>query len=1101
MEDRSIAAKPAISTTASSTTPNVRSPPASGARPLYSNISKLSNNSREKEASASNQQQSSRQPPVQHRAWSSGKNPVTGRTHQPQQNSNTSNNNSVTAVINTLREIVAHIPLNPFLPWAQEAHRYFLPQGQRVIITHLNKSEFEGTYASADHSSLRLNQVLQKKLPHAVDLANGAVKQQAPMTFQRKDIADIRVVPGNASNKNDGKIANGNKSKLQTDSMISGGRFGVERELQAWNGGSGPSIDMSLEKSSASSRGWDQFKANENLFGLKTDYDENIYTTTINRDAPDYQQKAAIADRKAREIERSAAVTQHVAEERVMDFTGGGDDNEDEEDKYSGVRRQNPAPLGNRENKYTPPARRAPTAQPTVKGAPFDPAIIDSRIVGAPASKQSTTPKPEEPKAQPAAGKPAEKVATPAVTPAPPTAAESTKEPKPAQAKAPEPKSTAADAKPAENDSSAVRSSAESSRAAPLSRPTDQVEQRVLQQFKNFAGQQRHQVDKMRATKLKQDKEVRLTELKKFANTFKLSTPIPADLVPIIAKDKQKQDLIQQKALQNAQEVARQKEEAAAAKAAQQKTKPTAAPAAAPAAAAAAAPTPEAQPKPATEQPASTPATTAPDTRAASRPTAPQHSSSGNIPTRHTGPRGYNNGQGHYGRFNQNNRMSGPHMQGGQTQPTGHLSQRLRNHEQQKMQHLAQHGPQDMRLPPTGPANNADPSFSRRISGVPGPYLNPHPPKLNPNSHEFRPSAFAPAFNPAPLPSQGSSPRSSVNNIIEIPVVPPAPIPAKGQLIRRKTKAIDVKKCLILSSVLSIKPPAGRNWDDNDGLRPAYDTPPTWKQIIEDAEPQDSIFHLTYNEYFERLPRTGSMPTPNPSHAMPQMPPHAIPFHLQQHGGQAMAPRQSPLMPSMQMQGSQHGHVPHGPYNNPDDHRMMHSNSAQSFASPRMGQMPIAYPPGVNAQQQIPYGQPVMQGYMGAGGAPPMAQYRSFSNNGHGQFIPQQPHHMGGPMMVQPQFMGNPNGMVPGVPPMYPGGGHPQQFIPPGPVPPQPMVGSNGYPNSPGRPAAPMMAHQGSHQGSHQQPVVYGMSPAMPYQQPAFTPQQQQGKFTGQRPQ
>ncbi|KAK3989594.1 PAB1-binding protein 1 [Cladorrhinum sp. PSN332] len=1060
MEDRSTATKPAISSPASSTTtPNVRSPPAAGARPLYSNISKLSSNSREKEASATSQQQSARQPPIQHRAWATGKNPVTGRTHQPQNNNN--NNNSVTAVINSLRE------------------------GQRVTVTHQNKSEFEGTYSSADHSSLRLTQVLQKKLPNAVDYANGGGKQQAPMTFQRKDIAELRAVTGNASNKNDGKIANGNKSKLQTDSMISGGRFGAERELQAWNGGSGPSIDMSLEKPSGASRGWDQFKVNEDLFGVKTDYDENIYTTTINRDAPDYQKKAALADQKAREIERSAAVTQHVAEERVMDFSGG-DENEDEEDKYSGVRRQN-APLVNRENnKYTPPARRAPTAQPTVKGAPFDPAIIDSRIVGAPGSKQSTTPKPEEPKAQAAAEKPVEKAVTPA--------ADSTKEAKPAQPKAPETKANAADAKPAEKDLPSARPAAEPSRAVPLGKPpfgTDQVEQRVLAQFKSFAGQQRNQFDKMRTVKAKQDKEVRLTELKKFADTFKLSTPVPSDLISIIAKDPSKQQKIQEKALKNAQEIAQQKKEEAAKAAAQKEKAATAAP--------------EAQPKPASEQPAaSTPATTAPDTRATSRPSAPQHSSSGGIPGRHPGPRGYNNGQAHYGRFNQNSRAA-PHL-GPQGQATGHLSQRLRNHEQQKMQqhpHLAQHGPQDMRLPPTGPANNADPAFGRRISGVPGPYLNAPPPKLNPNSHEFRPSAFAQPFNPAPLPSQGSSPRSSVNNIIDIPVVAPAPVPVKGQLVRRKTKAIDVKKCYILSHILTIKPPAGRNWDDNDGMRPAYDTPPTWRQIKEE-EAQDSNMRLTYNEYFERLPRTGAaMATPNPSHVIPQMThQHPIPFHMQQHGAQAMAPRQSPHMPpmQMQMQGSQHGHVSHVPYNNPEDHRMMHSNSAQSFASPRMGQVPMAYPPGVNAQQQMPYGQPVMQGYMNAGGAPPLAQYRSFSNNG--QFIPQQPHHMGGPMMVQPQFMGNPNGMVAGAPPMYPGGGHPQHFIPPGAVPPQPMVGSNGYPNSPGRPAAPMMAPQGSQQGNHQQPVVYGMSPAMPYQQPAFTPQQQQqGKFTGHRPQ
>lgn len=41
----------------------------------------------------------------------------------------------------------------------------------------------------------------------------------------------------------------------------------------------------------------------------------------------------AAAERKAREIERSAAVTSHVAEERIMDFVGGDDRNGDEEDK------------------------------------------------------------------------------------------------------------------------------------------------------------------------------------------------------------------------------------------------------------------------------------------------------------------------------------------------------------------------------------------------------------------------------------------------------------------------------------------------------------------------------------------------------------------------------------------------------------------------------------------------------------------------------------------------------------------------------------------------------------------------------------------------
>ena len=39
------------------------------------------------------------------------------------------------------------------------------------------------------------------------------------------------------------------------------------------------------------------------------------------------------AEKKAREIERSAAATAHVAEERVMDHVGGSNDKADEEDK------------------------------------------------------------------------------------------------------------------------------------------------------------------------------------------------------------------------------------------------------------------------------------------------------------------------------------------------------------------------------------------------------------------------------------------------------------------------------------------------------------------------------------------------------------------------------------------------------------------------------------------------------------------------------------------------------------------------------------------------------------------------------------------------
>lgn len=63
---------------------------------------------------------------------------------------------------------------------------------------------------------------------------------------------------------------------------------------------------------------WDQFAANEQRFGLKTDYDETMYTTAIDRSAPSYKERAARADRLAREIEQSEVTNSHVAEERNL---------------------------------------------------------------------------------------------------------------------------------------------------------------------------------------------------------------------------------------------------------------------------------------------------------------------------------------------------------------------------------------------------------------------------------------------------------------------------------------------------------------------------------------------------------------------------------------------------------------------------------------------------------------------------------------------------------------------------------------------------------------------------------------------------------------
>lgn len=105
--------------------------------------------------------------------------------------------------------------------------------------------------------------------------------------------------------------------------------------LQPWVPDQGIDMDMSLESSrnrGSTEAGWDQFEANRRLFGVETDYDESIYTTTIDKSHPEYHRRLAEAERKAREIENSLANNSHVAEERVRDNLTGGE-GLDEEDK------------------------------------------------------------------------------------------------------------------------------------------------------------------------------------------------------------------------------------------------------------------------------------------------------------------------------------------------------------------------------------------------------------------------------------------------------------------------------------------------------------------------------------------------------------------------------------------------------------------------------------------------------------------------------------------------------------------------------------------------------------------------------------------------
>lgn len=132
---------------------------------------------------------------------------------------------------------------------------------------------------------------------------------------------------------------------FQTDSHISSSlqHTGGKRELRPWVPDSEPStVDLTL--SSATSKPWDQFAANERLFGVRTDFDESAYTTSLNKGDPRFAERAAKADRLAKEINSAAKQTTnpHLIEER----TGVLRDGEDEEDLYGAVLRDDGPPPG-----------------------------------------------------------------------------------------------------------------------------------------------------------------------------------------------------------------------------------------------------------------------------------------------------------------------------------------------------------------------------------------------------------------------------------------------------------------------------------------------------------------------------------------------------------------------------------------------------------------------------------------------------------------------------------------------------------------------------------------------------------------------------------
>ncbi|XP_057541278.1 polyadenylate-binding protein-interacting protein 4-like [Amaranthus tricolor] len=129
------------------------------------------------------------------------------------------------------------------------------------------------------------------------------------------------------------------KQDIMLDSNISHSRHvEVGRELEPWRPDKDDPLCPELENvfDSPWSGSWDQFKVNEALFGVKSTFNEELYTTKLER-GPRMRELEEEALRIAREIEGEETQDLHLAEERGASSYGNFDI--DEETKYSSVYR------------------------------------------------------------------------------------------------------------------------------------------------------------------------------------------------------------------------------------------------------------------------------------------------------------------------------------------------------------------------------------------------------------------------------------------------------------------------------------------------------------------------------------------------------------------------------------------------------------------------------------------------------------------------------------------------------------------------------------------------------------------------------------------
>ena len=639
--------------------------------------------------------------------------------------------------------------------------------------------------------------------------------------------------------------------------------------------------------------------------------------------------------------------------------------------RFSGVRRDvtdYPPLQSNQPNRYQPPARRAPTGKPTIPGAPVDPAIISSQMVR-PDAKGSTANDKKTDTDDHSNEKPSLSVST-------------TK---------PKDDNTGNVASPKANSKTESKQTATGKSAQPNA---TSVEVDALKAFKQFSEKQKSRVADDKRQRVMQDKNVKLNDLRGFSKNFKLNTPVPSDLVPILAKDPKKQEEIKEKAQRNAADQAAASAKSAAQAANQPGSKRTSD----------------------AKVDASKPGHSAQDRSDQARQTIPPRGPQATLPRDRNIPSLPTNEQG------LTQRLSKAHRDR-QAGNSGTIPAPISIHTQKTPSRPGTNGPRVT-------SSQGSSTLRTPTSATSG--------KFNVKAHEFVPNPAANSFKPTGQ-SNSSSPRTQ-------------PKPRRGSQASSPSEFFGKKKPIPTADRPSIQEhfnplkrlkekaeKDGKTKDHalNGGIPFAHATPVTWTSLKDGEEGK------SYKDMFDgsQFP-TG--PSPRPGTTSPLNPniPHQHQLHHLQPGAQIHQNLHG--APQAMYQGPPHQHLYPGMPPNYEDHRL---HSSPGYPGSRV-QNGYAYP--------IPIAQPI-QGPLPAGfpypphpqmmnpGGPQPSQFRHYPHSP--QYIPVAGQPLAAPMMVQQGSQGSyvPHGTPVGVPVYATGNSYGTS---------QP---NNGFP-SPGRNAPMMMS-------------------------------------------